>query len=183
MSRFPVARETWNSSSSTNRSLTSPDDPIPSLFQLAGTIYNVLVRKHEQVTADVPGWRWATVTGGTSFRVESNATVYPTWNVNTLAAVRIFSYCVQRQADHEARAKAVIAEFGSLFSDLQGVPRNYCLSKGANFVLFRINGGMTAVELQAAVERDSEWYVRDGSNKIGMDNLHIRGPPRARKTM
>jgi len=32
----------------------------------------------------------------------------------------------------------------------------------------------TAAELQARLLRDHKMYVRDCSNKVGMDNLHIR---------
>jgi threonine-phosphate decarboxylase len=45
---------------------------------------------------------------------------------------------------------------------------------GANFVLFKIKGGKTAAELQALLLRDHKLYVRDCSNKIGMDQFHIR---------
>jgi threonine-phosphate decarboxylase len=45
---------------------------------------------------------------------------------------------------------------------------------GANFVLSKITAGPTAVELQARLLRDYKMYVRDCSNKVGMDNLHIR---------
>ena len=45
---------------------------------------------------------------------------------------------------------------------------------GANFVLFKVNTGMTAGELQARLLEDHRMYVRDCSNKIGMDDRHIR---------
>ena len=41
-------------------------------------------------------------------------------------------------------------------------------------MLFKIKGGMTAPELQALLLNEHRMYVRDCSNKIGMDNFHIR---------
>ena len=41
-------------------------------------------------------------------------------------------------------------------------------------MLFKIKGGMTAGELQAILLSEHRMYVRDCSNKIGMDNFHIR---------
>jgi histidinol-phosphate/aromatic aminotransferase/cobyric acid decarboxylase-like protein len=40
--------------------------------------------------------------------------------------------------------------------------------------LFKIKGGKTAAELQAQLLRDHKMYVRDCSNKAGMDQFHIR---------
>jgi histidinol-phosphate/aromatic aminotransferase/cobyric acid decarboxylase-like protein len=40
--------------------------------------------------------------------------------------------------------------------------------------LFKINGSMTAVELQGRLLSDHKLYVRDCSNKTGMDQFHIR---------
>ena len=45
---------------------------------------------------------------------------------------------------------------------------------GANFVLVRIENGMTAADVQRKLLDDHRLYVRDCSNKVGMDAFHIR---------
>jgi histidinol-phosphate/aromatic aminotransferase/cobyric acid decarboxylase-like protein len=45
---------------------------------------------------------------------------------------------------------------------------------GSNFVLLRIENGMTAAELQARLLEDHLMYVRDCSNKVGLDDRHVR---------
>jgi histidinol-phosphate/aromatic aminotransferase/cobyric acid decarboxylase-like protein len=38
----------------------------------------------------------------------------------------------------------------------------------------KVKGGMTALELQTRLLKEHRMYVRDCSNKIGMDKYHIR---------
>jgi histidinol-phosphate/aromatic aminotransferase/cobyric acid decarboxylase-like protein len=40
--------------------------------------------------------------------------------------------------------------------------------------LFKVKSGMTAGELQTRLLADHQMYVRDCSNKVGMDSCHIR---------
>ena len=41
-------------------------------------------------------------------------------------------------------------------------------------MLFKVRNGMTATSLQAHLLADHQMYVRDCSNKLGMDAFHIR---------
>jgi threonine-phosphate decarboxylase len=41
-------------------------------------------------------------------------------------------------------------------------------------VLLRIDGGYTATELQMTLLRDHRLYVRDCTNKVAMDDKHVR---------
>jgi histidinol-phosphate/aromatic aminotransferase/cobyric acid decarboxylase-like protein len=45
---------------------------------------------------------------------------------------------------------------------------------GANFVCFRVDNGMTARQVQRRLLVEHGLYVRDCSNKVGMDRFHIR---------
>ena len=76
-------------------------------------------------------------------------------------------------AYHEAR-KRLIADVRWLYNALRAIPGIDVYPTGANFVLFKIKGGMTATELQGRLLDEHRMYVRDCSNKIGMDNFHIR---------
>ena len=57
---------------------------------------------------------------------------------------------------------------------LREIPALDVYPTGANFVLFKIKNGMTATELQARLLDEHQMYVRDCSNKVGMDDFHIR---------
>jgi len=62
----------------------------------------------------------------------------------------------------------------ALFDALQGIRSLEVYPTGANFVLFKITNGMTATELQRRLLEEHRMYVRDCSNKVGMDRFHVR---------
>ena len=74
---------------------------------------------------------------------------------------------------HEGRIR-LIGDVRALYNGLKEIPALDVYPTGANFVLFKINNGMTAAELQAQLLAKHQMYVRDCSNKVGMDNYHIR---------
>ena len=76
-------------------------------------------------------------------------------------------------AYHEGR-KRLIGDVRWLYGALRAIPRLEVYPTGANFVLFKIQNGMTATELQTRLLDEHQMYVRDCSNKLGMDNFHIR---------
>ena len=61
-----------------------------------------------------------------------------------------------------------------LHGALQAIPKIDVYPTGANFVLIKIKNGSTAPELQARLLEEHQMYVRDCSNKVGMDRFHIR---------
>jgi histidinol-phosphate/aromatic aminotransferase/cobyric acid decarboxylase-like protein len=97
----------------------------------------------------------------------------PTWNVNTLAQYFLSLLPATDSEYHEGR-KRLIGDVRWLYDSLKAIRGIGVYPTGANFVLFKITGGMTAAELQAILLRDHRLYVRDCSNKIGMDSHHIR---------
>ena len=97
----------------------------------------------------------------------------PTWNVNTLAQYFLSLLPATDAAYHETR-KRLIGDVRWLYDALRGISAIDVYPTGANFVLFRIKGGMTAAELQGLLLKEHRMYVRDCSNKVGMDNFHIR---------
>ena len=68
----------------------------------------------------------------------------------------------------------MIGDVRCLYDSLHAIRGIDVYPTGANFVLFKIEGGMTAVELQTRLLSEHKLYVRDCSNKIGMDQFHIR---------
>ena len=76
-------------------------------------------------------------------------------------------------AYHEGR-KRLIRDVTNLYEDLRTIPHLEVYPTGANFLLFKVRNGMTASELQTRLLVEHEMYVRDCSNKLGMDAFHIR---------
>lgn len=148
-------------------------DPVPSLLPIADRFSNLLLVRSMSKHCGVPGLRLGYCYSGNLFVLNRMRQFIPTWNVNTLAQYFLSLLPSTDAAYHVAR-KRLIADVHSLFGALQAMPEIDVYPTGANFVLFRIKGSMTAVELQARLLSEHRMYVRDCSNKIGMDNFHIR---------
>jgi histidinol-phosphate/aromatic aminotransferase/cobyric acid decarboxylase-like protein len=97
----------------------------------------------------------------------------PTWNVNTLAQY-FLSQLPATDSDYQVARKRLIGDVRWLYDSLAAIRGIEVYPTGANFVLFKIQGSMTAAELQGLLLTDHKLYVRDCSNKIGMDQQHIR---------
>jgi histidinol-phosphate/aromatic aminotransferase/cobyric acid decarboxylase-like protein len=68
----------------------------------------------------------------------------------------------------------LIGDVRWLYDSLNFIPGLGVYPTGANFVLFKIQTGMTATDLQGVLLNDHKLYVRDCTNKVGMDQYHIR---------
>jgi histidinol-phosphate/aromatic aminotransferase/cobyric acid decarboxylase-like protein len=93
--------------------------------------------------------------------------------LNTLAQYFISLLPDTDAAYHEGR-KRLIGDVKHLYEELRAIPCLEVYPTGANFLLFKVNNGMTANELQTRLLVEKGMYVRDCSNKIGMDAFHIR---------
>jgi threonine-phosphate decarboxylase len=76
-------------------------------------------------------------------------------------------------AYNEAR-RHLIRDVRWLYDALKSIPWIDVYPTGANFVLFKIENGVTAAELQSRLLAEHRMYVRDCSNKVGMDSFHVR---------
>jgi threonine-phosphate decarboxylase len=148
-------------------------DPIPSMLPIADRFSNLLLVRSMSKHCGVPGLRLGYCYSGNLFVLNRMRQFIPTWNVNTLAQYFLSLLPSTDAAYHVAR-KRLTADVCWLFDALQAMPEIDVYPTGANFVLFRIKGGMTAVELQSRLLSEHRMYVRDCSNKIGMDRFHIR---------
>jgi threonine-phosphate decarboxylase len=97
----------------------------------------------------------------------------PTWNLNTLAEF-FLSLLPATDADYHASRLRVIEDARLLAAGLGRIDGITVYPTGANFVCFRIDTGMTARQLQRRLLVEHGLYVRDCSNKVGMDRFHIR---------
>jgi len=148
-------------------------DPVPSLLSVADSFRNLLIVRSMSKHCGVPGLRLGyCYTANSSLRDRLRHFV-PTWNLNMLAQY-FLSLLPPTDADYHAARKQLIADVRCLYAGLKALPHLDVYPTGANFVLFRITNGMTAAELQARLLAEHQMYVRDCSNKVGMDAFHIR---------
>jgi threonine-phosphate decarboxylase len=148
-------------------------DPIPSLLPVAERYSNLLIVRSMSKHCGVPGLRLGYCYSSNLYVLNRLRRFMPTWNLNTLAQYFLALLPSTDAAYHEGR-KRLIGDVAELYRALKTVPCIDVYPTGANFVLFKIGNGMTATELQARLLADHGMYVRDCSNKLGMDAYHIR---------
>ncbi len=148
-------------------------DSIPSLLPLADQFTNLLIVRSMSKHCGVPGLRLGYCYSANLFVLNRLRRFVPTWNLNALAQYFLSLLSPTDAAYHEGR-KRLIADVRSLYGALRTIPCLQVYPTGANFVLFKIENGMTATELQARLLAEHQMYVRDCSNKLGMDAFHIR---------
>ena len=148
-------------------------DPVPSLLSVADRYPNLLIVRSMSKHCGVPGLRLGyCYTPNSSVRDRLRHFV-PTWNLNMLAQY-FLSLLLPTDADYHKARKRLIADVRWLCCALKTIPHLDVYPTGANFVLFKITNGMTAAELQSRLLTEQMMYVRDCSNKVGMDAFHIR---------
>ncbi len=148
-------------------------DPVPSLLPVADRFSNLLIVRSMSKHCGVPGLRLGYAYSGNLYLLNRLRRFLPTWNLNTLAQY-FLSLLPSTDADYHQGRKRLIGDVAWLYSALRTIPGLDVYLTGANFVLFKINTGLTAAELQAQLLDGHGMYVRDCSNKIGMDRFHIR---------
>jgi threonine-phosphate decarboxylase len=148
-------------------------DPIPSLLPIADRFTNLLIVRSMSKHCGVPGLRLGYCYSANLYILNRLRRFLPTWNLNTLAQYFLSLLPAGDAAYHEGR-KRLIGDVKQLYDDLRMMSQLEVYPTGANFLLFKIKNGMTARELQMRLLVEHEMYVRDCSNKLGMDAFHIR---------
>jgi threonine-phosphate decarboxylase len=148
-------------------------DPVPSLLQVADQFSNLLLVRSMSKHCGVPGLRLGYCYSSNLFVLNRMRQFIPTWNVNTLAQYFLSLLPSTDEAYHEARRR-LIGDVRWLYNALRSISKIDVYPTGANFILFKIKNGLTAAKLQGILLKDHRMYVRDCSNKIGMDDFHIR---------
>ena len=148
-------------------------DPVPSLLPLADQFTNLLIVRSMSKHCGVPGLRLGYCYSANLYILNRLRRFVPTWNLNTLAQYFLSQLPSADDAYHQGRRR-LIGDVQSLYQNLQAIPRIDVYPTGANFVLFKIQNGMSATELQTRLLEEHAMYVRDCSNKLGMDPFHIR---------
>lgn len=148
-------------------------DPVPSLLPIADRYSNLLIVRSMSKHCGVPGLRLGYCYTGNLFLLNKLRRHIPTWNVNTVAEY-FLSQLPKTDAEYHIGRKRLMADVQWLYQALKALPGLTVYPTGANFVLFKVTNGMTAPQLQDKLLKEHNMYVRDCSNKVGMDNLHIR---------
>jgi threonine-phosphate decarboxylase len=148
-------------------------DPIPSLLPLADQFTNLLIVRSMSKHCGVPGLRLGYCYSANLYILNRLRRFLPTWNLNTLAQYFLSLLPAGDAAYHEGR-KRLIGDVKQLYDDLRMISQIEVYPTGANFLLFKVQNGITAKELQMRLLVEHQMYVRDCSNKLGMDAFHIR---------
>ena len=148
-------------------------DPPPSLLGVAEQFSNLLLVRSMSKHCGVPGLRLGYCYSGNLYLLNRLRRFIPTWNLNTVAEYFLSLLPATDTAYQEARRR-LIRDVRLLYEGLRTIPWIHPYPTGGNFVLFRIQTALTAGELQARLLREHHMYVRDCSNKIGMDQSHVR---------
>jgi len=148
-------------------------DVVPSLLPLADQFTNLLIVRSMSKHCGVPGLRLGYCYSANLYILNRLRRFVPTWNLNTLAQYFLSLLPDNDAAYHQGR-KRLIDDVRHLQEDLRTVANLEVYPTGANFVLFKIQNGMNATELQTRLLDEHGMYVRDCSNKLGMDAFHIR---------
>lgn len=148
-------------------------DPVPSLLPLADRFSHLLIVRSMSKHCGVPGLRLGYSYSANLYIMNRLRRFLPTWNLNTLAQY-FLSLLASTDAEYHEGRRRLIADVRALYEALRTLPGLDVYPTGANFVLFRMTNGMTATELQRRLLEDHQMYVRDCSNKVGMDRFHVR---------
>ena len=146
---------------------------IPTLLPYTGQHPNLLIVRSMSKHCGIPGLRLGYCYTKNTHILDYLRSRVPAWNINTLAEYFLSLLPSTEKQYHESR-RQVIEDVRWLQNALEKVPLLKVYPTGANFVLIRIDNGMTAKELQETLLHKYKMYVRDCSNKVGMDNYHIR---------
>ena len=148
-------------------------DPVPSLMPVAERFSNLLIVRSMSKHCGVPGLRLGYCYSGNLYLLNRLRRFIPTWNLNTLAEYFLSLLPQTDSAYHEGR-KLLMADVRWLYGALKSIRGIEVYPTGANFVLFKVKTSITASELQSRLLEEHHMYVRDCSNKVGMDDRHIR---------
>ncbi len=122
-------------------------EEIPSLLHVAGQFSNLLLVRSMSKHCGVPGLRLGYCYSENLYILNHMRQFIPTWNVNTLAQY-FLSLLPATDADYHEGRKRLIGDVRWLYDSLKAIRGIDVYPTGANFVLFKIKGGMTAAELQ-----------------------------------
>ena len=148
-------------------------DPVPSMVSVADRYPNLLIVRSMSKHYGVPGLRLGFCYSRNREMLQRLRRLVPTWHLNILAEY-FLTLLPSTDASYRESLRRVSADVTRLRDRLLTIPGLFVYPTGSNFLLLRIENGMTAADLQTRLLTDHLMYVRDCSNKTGMDGRHVR---------
>lgn len=149
------------------------DEEIPSLLPYIKEFNNVIVIRSMSKHCGVPGLRLGYCCTSNHTFAQKMHDALPIWNINSIAEYLLLQLSKTNDIYHKTRLR-VISDTQHLYQKLKTIPGYKIYPTGSNFIMIKIQNGKSALELQKKLLEDYGLYVRDCSNKIGLDNFHIR---------
>ncbi|MFZ4455027.1 MAG: pyridoxal phosphate-dependent aminotransferase [Bacteroidales bacterium] len=146
---------------------------IPSLLSHIDKFPNLMLVRSMSKHCGIPGLRLGYCCSSNQEFLSSIRKLLPVWNINTLAEYFLTQLEKTDEEYHKARLR-VIRDVRLLYQELQEINGFHAYPTGSNFILLKSECGLTATEIQRILLEDYRAYVRDCSNKVGLDNYHIR---------
>ena len=128
-------------------------DATPSLVPMAHRFSNLLIVRSMSKNYGVPGLRLGFCYSRNRAMLARLRRLLPTWHLNILAEY-FLTLLPSSDAAYRASLKQVTSDVGRLSDELSAIPGLFVYPTGSNFVLVRIDGGLTAAELQARLLAD-----------------------------
>ncbi|MCY1718807.1 histidinol-phosphate transaminase [Prolixibacteraceae bacterium Z1-6] len=155
-------------------------EEVPSLIPFIEKYPNVIIVRSMSKHCGIPGLRLGYCCTSNADFLRKIRSALPIWNINTLAEYFLTQLKDTDREYHIARKK-VIADVEDLYLKLKTIQGFEVYPTGSNFILLKITYGPTAYELQMKLLEEYGVYVRDCSNKVGLDKYHIRVASQGRK--
>lgn len=149
------------------------DENIPSLIPEIEQFNNLIIVRSMSKHCGVPGLRLGYCYTSNPIFIQQIQDFIPIWNINSIAEYFLLQLKNTNKVYHETRLR-VINDVRDLYQKIREIPGYKVYPTGSNFILMKVEFGMTATELQLNLLENKGLYVRDCSNKAGLDNFHIR---------
>lgn len=149
------------------------DEQIPSLIPHIHKYSNLMIIRSMSKHCGVPGLRLGYCCTSNYDFLASMKKFMPVWNINSLAEYFLTQLKQTDESYHQARLK-VIEDTRHLYSEISKIDGFYAYPTGCNFIMLKCMGNIDATELQMLLLENYHAYVRDCSNKAGLDKKHIR---------
>ena len=155
-------------------------EDIPTLMPLVADYKNLLIIRSMSKHCGVPGLRLGYCCSSNNELLAAIKTSLPMWNINSIAEFFLTQLKETAALYHETRLR-VVSDVQDLYQQLSQLNGFKVYPTGSNFIMLKITYGATAFELQKLLLERYGLYVRDCSNKVGLDNYHIRVSSQGKK--
>lgn len=156
------------------------DENIPSLLSHIDKFNNLMLVRSMSKHCGIPGLRLGYCCSSNNEYLNVIRKSLPVWNINTLAEYFLTQLKKTDAEYHKARLR-VIDDIRFFYKELSKIEGFHVYPTGSNFVLLKSNCGLNATELQHILLEKHHAYVRDCSNKVGLDAYHIRVASQGKK--